>query len=58
VAAAVYNANPFRAADSKPVSPLDFLPEAERRKLEPPQWLDEQIATLTSIFGCGPSKST
>jgi hypothetical protein len=54
VAAAIYNANPFRDSKAKPVSPLDFLPPAERRAIERPQSIEEQIEILTAVMGCGP----
>jgi hypothetical protein len=55
IAATVINSNPFRGANSKPVTPLDFLPpDRDARPHE--QTLDEQIALLTAVFGCGPGK--
>lgn len=58
VAAAVYNANPFREKGSDPVDPVDFVPAYRRRREEArrPQTLDEQIAVLTAVMGCGPGK--
>jgi hypothetical protein len=56
VAAAIYNANPFRDSKAKAVSPLDFLAPAERRAFERPQTIDEQIEVLTAVMGCGPGK--
>lgn len=56
IAASIYNANPFRSSEAEPVSPLDFLPANDRRRFEPEQTIEEQIAILTEIFGCGPGK--
>jgi hypothetical protein len=53
IAAAIYNANPFRGQDAKPVSPLEFVP-GERP--ESRQTLAEQIAAVTAAFKCGPGK--
>jgi hypothetical protein len=58
VAAAVYNANPFRKAGAKMANPGDFAPERKRLREEPgeAQTEEQQIAILTAIFGCGPGK--
>jgi hypothetical protein len=53
VAAAIYNANPFRSSDSRPISPTEFVPSLRRQ--EAPQSLDEQIRVLSEVFGCGPA---
>lgn len=57
VAAAIFNAAPF-VERKKWASPLDFVPELKPRKPVPQkqQTLDEQIAILTQIMGCGPGK--
>jgi hypothetical protein len=56
VAAAIWNANPFRKEGSPPVSPLDFVPDEKRDR--GPQTLDEQVRFLTEVMGCGPGKPT
>lgn len=57
VAAAVYNANPFRSADAKTLTPVDFFPSLDSAPHETrPQTLEEQIAILTAVMGCGPGK--
>jgi hypothetical protein len=61
IAAAVFNANPFREKGSEAVSPLVFVPDyrakfkAEERR-EQQQSLDAQIRELTRVLGCGPGK--
>lgn len=58
VAAAFYNANPFRGKDSPTISPADFVPDYKRlREAEQPQSLEEQIAILTKVMGCGPDQA-
>lgn len=54
VAAAIYNANPFRGKNSKAVSPLDFVPSFG--EVQKKAGIREQVQALTEIFGCGPSK--
>ncbi len=56
VAAAIYNANPFRGKDSDPISAFDFFPGAKPRART--QSVDEQIRVLTSVMGVGPGKTT
>jgi hypothetical protein len=59
VAAAVFNANPFREKGSQLISPLDFIPAARppvEEKRDQRQSLEDQIRILTSAFGCGPEK--
>jgi hypothetical protein len=58
VAAAIYNGNGFRGKDSPVIQPSDFFPslKAARREARA-QTLDEQIAVLTAIMGCGPDKN-
>jgi hypothetical protein len=58
VAAAIVNAAPFREKGSEPVDPIDFVPDYARRRREAtkPQTVEQQIAILTSILGCGPTK--
>jgi hypothetical protein len=45
VAAAVYNANPFREKGAKVVSPLDFVPDYEAKQA-PVQTAAEQMTAL------------
>ena len=54
VAAAICNA--FRGQDSKPVSPIDFVPDYKEKAQRPQQTLEEQIAILTKIMGTGPGR--
>ena len=54
VAAAIYNANPFRGQGAKAVDPLDFVPGYQKQNRQ--QTVDEQVQTLTRIMGCGPKK--
>jgi hypothetical protein len=59
VAAELWNASPYRGADAKYISPLDFVPD---RKLKKPdssvdQSMQQQIEILTAIMGCGPGKA-
>jgi len=51
VAAAIYNANPFRSKNAEPVSPVDFIPGERKR-----QSLAEQVKAVTAAFKCGPGK--
>jgi len=53
IAAAIYNASPFRGKDANLVSPLEFIPG---EKPETRQTLQEQIAAVTAAFKCGPAK--
>lgn len=48
VAAAIYNANPFRGAGAKLVNPLDFVPDYDR-KPAPAQTREQQLAIMRSI---------
>jgi hypothetical protein len=53
IAASIFNANPFRGKDARPVDPLDFVPGG--KPAEPrAQTAQEQARVLTEIFGCGP----
>jgi hypothetical protein len=55
VAAAVYNAAPFRDRTAKLVDPMDFVPKKHQAK-QREQTLEEQIAVLSAVMGCGPDK--
>ncbi|HLZ07508.1 MAG TPA: hypothetical protein VKT80_02900 [Chloroflexota bacterium] len=54
IAAAVYNANPFRGENAKVIDPLDFVPDWKKRKTPEVQSAEEQIRILTKIMGSGP----
>jgi hypothetical protein len=58
IAATVANYAPFLEKGTKPVSPLDFVPDYKRKlkEQEPAQSLEEQIQILTAVMGCGPGK--
>ena len=59
VAAAIFNGSGFREKGSAPVDPIDFVPDYVKRRLASrPQTVEQQIAILTSILGCGPGKET
>lgn len=56
IAAAIYNSSLSRKPDSKPWTALDFVPDL-KREIEaerPTQPVDEMIAILSSVMGCGP----
>lgn len=58
VAAAVINAAPF-VERKKWASPVDFVPDyrpQEKKREAQPQSIEEQIAVLTQVMGCGPGK--
>jgi hypothetical protein len=58
VAAELWNASPYRGADSKYVSPLDFVPDRKLKKQDSfDQTMQQQIEVLTAIMGCGPGKA-
>jgi hypothetical protein len=50
VAAAVYNANPYRSKNAEPVSPVDFMPSEGRKSMS----LAEQIRVVAAALKCGP----
>jgi hypothetical protein len=52
VAAAIYNANPFRDKNAKAVNPLDFVPDDKPKGNQ----LEAQIKAVSAAFGCGPGK--
>ncbi|HEX4381232.1 MAG TPA: hypothetical protein VH022_14415 [Candidatus Acidoferrum sp.] len=56
VAAAVFNANPFRG-DGPALTSIDFVPEYQKRVAanRGEQTIDEQIAFFSAAFGCGPT---
>jgi hypothetical protein len=54
VAAAMYNANPFREKGSAAANPLDFVPDYREKSKQVGQTLEEQIAILTKVMGSGP----
>lgn len=58
IAATVANYAPFLKEGTKPVNPVDFVPDYKRRlkAQERDQTLDEQIEYLTDFMGCGPGK--
>ncbi len=56
VAAAVYNAAPFRERGARLVEPMDFVPKRPTEEKTDEQSLDEQISILTAVMGCGPTK--
>jgi pyruvate-formate lyase-activating enzyme len=60
VAATIANYAPFLKEGTKPVSPLDFVPDYKKKlkEQEPKQTLEEQIQILTAVMGCGPGKPT
>ena len=55
VAAAIYNANPFRGKDAKAVGPLDFVPEYLKGKGsgEKRQSIRQQVAVLAGMLRPG-----
>ena len=52
VAAAIYNANPFRDKNAKAVNPLDFVPDDKPKDNQ----LEAQIKAVSAAFGCGPAR--
>jgi hypothetical protein len=57
--AAVYNV--VRGSNSPALTPFDIFPDLKRapaaQPARDPQSLDEQIAVLTAVMGCGPNPS-
>ena len=58
VAAAIYNAAPFRKENAPLINPLDFVPDFRKKTADTSRGmtLDQMIEACTSIFGCGPGK--
>ncbi|HZP31882.1 MAG TPA: hypothetical protein VFB23_00870 [Candidatus Acidoferrales bacterium] len=50
IAAAIYNANPFRGENARILGPLDFVPGFSP-PAEDSQSLDDQVELLTKFFG-------
>jgi hypothetical protein len=59
LAATAYNANPFRGKDDTVIRPEDIFPSLRAVAAESTgeQTIEEQIAILTAIMGCGPGKA-
>jgi hypothetical protein len=55
IVAAIYNVNRDPEKRKEPFTALDFMPDAPREP-EKQQTVDEMIAVLESVMGCGPNK--
>jgi hypothetical protein len=57
VSATVANSAPFGDPHRKALSPLDFVPEWQKRATQSQaQDLDDMVEVLTAVFQCGPNK--
>jgi hypothetical protein len=58
VAAAIVNSNPYREKGARVIDPIEWVPDYKRRKKEAQreQTVEEQIAVLSAVLGCGPGK--